>query len=61
MFNSMFDKLKEVKYFKEIKGLKSFKVKVEAFLEPKLASIRILLITSVFWDKNSCFKTFVES
>ena len=27
MFNSMFDELKEVKYFKEITDFKSFKVK----------------------------------
>ena len=33
----MFDELKEVKYFKEIKILKSFQ-KVEAYLEPKRIS-----------------------
>ena len=33
----MFDKLKEVKYFKEIKRLKGFQ-KAEGYLEPKQAS-----------------------
>ena len=33
----MFDELKEVKYFKEIKRLKSFQ-KAEAYLEPTRAS-----------------------
>ena len=37
MFNSMFDELKVVKYFKEIKHLKSLQ-KAEAHLEPKGAS-----------------------
>ena len=37
MFNIVFDKLKEVKYFKEIKRLKSFQ-KAEGYLEPKQAS-----------------------
>ena len=39
MFNSMFDELTEVKYFKEMKGLKSLQVKAEAYLEPKRASM----------------------
>ena len=43
MFNSMFDELKEVKYFQEIKDFKSFikclQVKAEAYLEPKAASM----------------------
>ena len=34
----MFDELTEVKYFKEMKGLKSLQVKAEAYLEPKRAS-----------------------
>ena len=44
MFKSMFDELKEVKYFyyvkyfKEIKRLKSL-LKAEAYLEPKQASV----------------------
>ena len=38
MFNSMFDESKEVKYFKEIKRLKSLQ-KAEAYLEPKQASM----------------------
>ena len=38
MFNIMFDKLKEVKYFKEIKRVKSFQ-KAEGYLEPKQASM----------------------
>ena len=35
----MFYELKKVKYFKEMKGLKSLQVKVEACLEPKQASV----------------------
>ena len=35
----MFDELTEVKCFKEMKGLKSFQVKAEAYLEPKRASM----------------------
>ena len=61
MFDSMFDELKEVKYFKKIKGLKSFQVKAEAYLQTERASIRIFSVTSGFADKNSCYKTFVES
>ena len=38
----MFDELNEVKYFKEIKRFKSFQ-KVEAYLEPKQASMMELL------------------
>ena len=38
MFNSMFDESKEVKYFKEIKRLKSLQ-KAEAYLEPKQTSM----------------------
>ena len=33
MFDRMFNELK-VKYFKEIKGLKSLEVKAEVYLEP---------------------------
>ena len=36
MFNSMFDELKEVMYFKGIKHFKSFQ-KAEKYLEPKRA------------------------
>ena len=39
----MFDELTEVKYFKEMKGLESLQVKVEAYLEPKRASMMKLL------------------
>lgn len=37
----MFNKLKEVKqkHFKEIKELKSLKVKAQAYLEPRRASV----------------------
>ena len=35
----MFDELAEVKYLKEMKGLKSLKVKEEAYLEPEQASM----------------------
>ena len=35
----MFHELTEVKYFKEMKGLKSLQVKEELYLEPKLASM----------------------
>ena len=35
----MFDELTEVKYFKEMKGLKSLQVKAEAYLEPQRASM----------------------
>ena len=38
MFNSMFDELKEVKYFKEIKRLESLQ-KAEVYLEPKWISM----------------------
>ena len=38
MFNSIFVELTEVKYFKEMKGLKSLQVKSEAYLEPKQGS-----------------------
>ena len=38
----MFDELKEVKYFKEIKRLKSLQ-KVETYLEPNRASTMELL------------------
>ena len=34
MFDRIFNELKEVKYFKEIKGLKSLQVKAEVYLEP---------------------------
>ena len=43
MFNSMFGESKEVKYFKEIKRLKSLK-KVEAYYEPKQASMMELFL-----------------
>ena len=35
----MFHELTEVKYFKEMKGLKSLQVKEAVYLEPKLASM----------------------
>ena len=35
----MFDELKEVKYFKETKSLKSVKIKAEPYLEPTVTSI----------------------
>ena len=38
MFNSMFDELKEVKFFKETKRLKGLQ-KAGAYLEPKQASV----------------------
>ena len=44
MFNSTFDELKEVKYFKEsyyvkyFKEMKRLQVKAEAYLEPKRVS-----------------------
>ena len=38
MFNSTFDEVKEVKFFKEIKRLKGLQ-KAEAYLEPKQASM----------------------
>ena len=49
MFNSMFGESKELKYFKEIKRLKSLQ-KVEAYYEPaKLEQIIAILTThSVF-------------
>ena len=34
MFDRMFNELKQVKYFKEIKDLKSLQVKAEVYLEP---------------------------
>ena len=34
----MFDEVKELKYFKETKGLKSVKVKAEAYLQPSRES-----------------------
>ena len=42
----MFDELKEVKCFKEMKDLKSLQVKAEAYLEPKRASMM-----KIFWKK----------
>ena len=38
MFNSTFDELKEVKFFKEIKSLKGLQ-KANAYLEPKQVSM----------------------
>ena len=35
----MFDVLTEVKYFKEMKGLKSLQVKAETYLKPKRATM----------------------
>ena len=34
----MFEELKEIKYFEEIKGLKRLKLKAEVYLEPKRVS-----------------------
>ena len=42
----MFDELAEVKYLKELKGLKSLKVKEEAYLEPEQASMMNFLWNS---------------
>ena len=39
MLNSMFDELKEIKYFKETKGFTSLQVKAETYLEPKRVSM----------------------
>ena len=44
MFNSMLDELREVKYFKEIKGLKSVQVKAEAYSVPKLVYMKELFL-----------------
>ena len=38
MFNSMFDELKEVKYFEKITDFKSLQKAKEVYLEPKSAS-----------------------
>ena len=43
----MFNKLEEVKYFKEIESLKSLQVKAEAYLEPKRASMMKLFVKIV--------------
>ena len=51
VFSSMFDELKEVKYFREITGFKSLEIerlkslqKSEAYLEPKRASTMELFV-----------------
>ena len=40
----MFDELKEVKYFKETKSLKSFKIKAEPYLEPTVTPVMELSV-----------------
>ena len=47
MVSSMFDEFKKVKYFKEIKGLKSLQLKAEAYLELKRASMMELFVNTV--------------
>ena len=53
----MFDEFKKVKYSKEIKGLKSLQVKVEAYLEHKQTSMMkflwIKLTAYYFCNKSS--------
>ena len=43
----MSDELTEVKYFKEMKGLKSLQVKAQAYLEPKRASMISFFVKTV--------------
>ena len=53
----MFSELEEVKYFKEMKSLKSLQVKAEAFVELKRASMMNFFVKVVnnllFFAKNS--------
>ena len=44
MLSSMFDKLKKVQSFIEIKGVLCLEVKAEAYIEPKRASMKELLL-----------------
>ena len=56
MFNSMLDELREVKYFKEIKGLKSVQVKAEAYLGPKLVYMKELFLRKQLTNYYFCKK-----